>query len=365
MTYPGNPRQRKQHQYHSLLVQEWPQADRRAWEEACRPGLRLKPGGIASHFAEASLKDFTARYGAYLGFLQRRGILKLKAAAAAQVTRSNIKAYVAELKARVSSVTIWNCIYKLRRASQLLNAQIDFAWLVEIERELALVMVPRSKFDRLVLTQRIVEAGLTLIAEAEKYAKSNFERAQGIRNGLMIVILALSQIRLKNFVALEIGSTFKQVNGSWWISVSSGNAKNRKWIEKRIPNSFNHVIELYLKQARPIMMRSSTSDNSLWISSRTGRRFSYKNLGTLVSKITFRALGVDVSPHLFRTAAASTAAVKLPEYPHLASALLGHADPRVADEHYKRTTSLNAGKVYAALVQEYLQVDQRTNPTRV
>lgn len=131
---------------------------------------------------------------------------------------------------------------------------MDFVWLVEIEQELALVMVPRSKFDRLVLTHRLVEAGLTLIAEAEKHAKSAFERAQGIRNGLTIVILALSQIRLKNFVALEIGSTFKEVNGSWWISVPAGSTKNKRWIEKRIPNSFNHAIELYLDSS------SSNSD---------------------------------------------------------------------------------------------------------
>ena len=101
-------------------------------------------------------------------------------------------------------------------------------------------------------------------------------------------------------------------------------------------------------------MRSSADDNALWVSSRTGRRFTYKNLGILISKITFRTLGVDVSPHLFRTAAASTAALKIPEFPYLASALLGHDDPRVADEYYKRTTSLSAGKVYADLIQEYL-----------
>jgi hypothetical protein len=173
MTYPNDSPQRKQHPYRSLPVQEWPQADRKALEEACRPGVRLKPGGRASHFAEASLRDFITRYGAYLGSLQRRGILDLKAPAAAQVIRPDVKAYVAELKARVSSVTTWNCIYKLRRMSQILNPKIDFAWLVEIEQELALVMVPRSKFERLVLTQRLVEAGMTLIAEAKEYAKSD------------------------------------------------------------------------------------------------------------------------------------------------------------------------------------------------
>ena len=354
MTAGRNPRQHNGHQYRSLLLHEWPDSDRSAWEEACRPGVRLKPGGRASHFAEASLKDFTTRYGAYLGFLQRRGVLNLKADAAAQVTRPNVKAYVAELNGRVSTVTTWNCIYKLRRAAQLLNPKIDFSWLLEMERELALVMTPRSKFDRLVLATRIVEAGLTLIAEAEKHAKSNFERAKGIRNGLMIVVLGLTQVRLKNFVELEIGTTFKEVNGNWWVAVPAGSTKNKRWIEKRLPASLNRIVELYLNQARPILMKSPRPDNSLWISWRTGMRFKYKNLGTLISKITLRTLGVDVSPHLFRTAAASTAAVKLPGFPHLASALLGHADSRIADEHYKRATSISAANIYGDLIQEYL-----------
>ena len=163
-----SPGRGRGHQYPSLPFHEWPKADRKVFEEACRPGLRLKPGGRASHFAEASLKDFTNRYGAYLGSLQRRGVLDPKAGAAAQVTSPNVRAYIVELKARkVSSVTIWNCIYKLRRVSQLLDPKRDFGWLIEIENEAALVMTPRSKFDRLVLTNRLVEAGLTLIAEAE------------------------------------------------------------------------------------------------------------------------------------------------------------------------------------------------------
>ena len=354
MTDPASSQRRQPHKFKSLTVQEWPLADRQALEDACRPGIRLKPGGRASHFAEGSRSDFINRYGAYLGFLHRCGNLDLRASTAAQVTQPNVKAYIAELKVRVSSVTIWNCIYKLRRAAQLLNPKLDLAWLVEIEQELALVMVPRSKFDRLVLTQRIVKAGLTLIADAEKHAKSDFERAKGIRNGLMIVVLGLSQIRLRNFVELSIGTTFKEVKGHWWICIPGGSTKNKRWIEKRIPNALNHVIGLYLSNARPILLRSSQDDSSLWVSSRTGRRFTYKNLGTLISKITFQTLGVDVSPHLFRTAAASTAAIKLPQFPYLSSALLGHSDPRVTDEDYKRMTSLSAGKIYAELVQEYL-----------
>ena len=149
----------------SLPVHEWPDADRRAWEDACRPGARLKPGGSASYLAPGSREDFARRYGAFLGFLQRTGRLGRASGAAAQVNLSNVEAYIADLKARVRSVTVWNCIYKLRRAARLLAPAIDFSWLAEIEKDIALVMEPRSKLDRLVFTERLVEAGLTLIAE--------------------------------------------------------------------------------------------------------------------------------------------------------------------------------------------------------
>src|SRR5262249_18621425 len=144
-------------------------ADRRAWEVACRPNTRLKRGGAAAHLAEISRKDFANRYGAFLGFLQRTGRLECASDAAAHVTCANVEAYIAELKDRVGSVTLYNCIYKLRRASELLVPSRRLSWLAELEKDLALVMEPRSKFDRLVFSHRLVEAGLTLLTEAAQF----------------------------------------------------------------------------------------------------------------------------------------------------------------------------------------------------
>jgi len=131
--------------------------------------------------AEVSRDDYASRYGAFLGFLQRSNRLKQHALAASQVTATHVHAYVTDLKARVSSVTVWNCIYKLRRAAQLLAPKADFLWLAEIEKDLALVMQPRSKFDRLVFAIRLVEAGMTLVAEAERFARGDLARARGVR----------------------------------------------------------------------------------------------------------------------------------------------------------------------------------------
>lgn len=138
----------------SLPVCEWPGADQNAWAEVIRPSVRLKPGGSASHLAPISQEDFARRYGAFLGSLQRKGLLRRDAAAGVQVTPENVALYIEELQRRVCSGTVWNCIYKLRRATELINPQLETAWLLEIERDIALTVQPRSKFDRVVLINR-------------------------------------------------------------------------------------------------------------------------------------------------------------------------------------------------------------------
>ena len=80
-----------------------------------------------------------------------------------------------------------------------------------------------------------------------------------------------------------------------------------------------------------------------------------KNFGTLVSKITLETIGVDVSPHLFRTAAASTAAAYSGATPHLASVLLNHTDPRVTEEHYNRASSVSASRIYGEITTSFLK----------
>jgi integrase len=80
--------------------------------------------------------------------------------------------------------------------------------------------------------------------------------------------------------------------------------------------------------------------------------YTKKNLGSLISKLTRETIGVDVSPHLFRTAAATTAAAYATHLPHLASAILGHSDERITEEHYNLAGSVHAAKVLADIIAE-------------
>ena len=125
------------------------------------------------------------------------------------------------------------------------------------------MMVPRSKVDRLVLTQRLIDAGLTLIKEAQSSAINDLSRAIGVRNGLMIAVLAFDPIRLKNFAALEIGRTFKEVHGCWWIALPAMETKSHRPDERRVPKLLNSAVDLYLNQSRPLLFGSRPPNNFL------------------------------------------------------------------------------------------------------
>ncbi len=347
----------------SLPTAEWPASDRLGWGHACRAAQRLKRGGAASHLAPVSQADFAKRYGLYLDFLQRNGRLDPAKGATTLVTPDNVNEFIIELQARVRSVTVWNSVYKLRRAAQLLAPGTDFEWLTEIEKDIALVMVPRSKTDRLVLTERLVEAGLTLIREAEMFGKMAFARAIGVRNGLLVALLALHPIRVKNFAALTIADTFINIDGRWWLHIPSNDTKSHRVDARQVPEFITDVVNSYIKMHRPVLCRGDAEQRALWVSSTTGRQLTTKNLGTLISKLTRETIGVDVSPHLFRSAGASTAAVYGGNHPHLASAVLAHRDPRVTEEHYNRAMSISAGEEYAIITAFYRQRESPQTPT--
>ena len=238
----------------SLPLERWPLADRLAWEAACRPGVRLQRGGAASHLKAVSRRDYESRYGVFLCFLDRTRRLQLNLPAAALVTPANVDAYLQKAKTLVSSVTLYNSISKLRRVAQMLAPGRDLTWLIEIENDLALVMVPRSKFDRLVLTDVLIEAGLTLVEEARCSPNmSSLERARQHRNGLMVAMLAYHPIRLKNYAGLEIGRSFVEIKGRWWIVLSAAETKEGRPDERPVDAAILPALKAYLTVHRSLL----------------------------------------------------------------------------------------------------------------
>jgi hypothetical protein len=239
----------------SLPIDLWPSVEGRAWEEACRPSVRLKRGGAASHMRSVTQNMLEKRAGYFFDFLLRSGRLGSDAAAGEQITPDNVEAYVAELKGRVSSVTVYGSIQKLRRFVQLVAPHRDLDWLIDIERQLFSEMRPQAKWSRVVFTDVLEDVGLKLMADAEISKRPELSRARMFRNGLMTALLARCPIRLKNFAALEIGRSFVDVDGSWWIVLSAAETKEKRQDERQTPEELTEQIKRYLEIYRPILAR--------------------------------------------------------------------------------------------------------------
>ena len=352
MTPPKKPKITAQSgKVRSLPLDRWPAADRAAWAAACRPSERLKRGGTASHMKDITRRDLVRRYGYFLDHVQRSEGLDPNAAAAGYVSPDRVDRFLAELKGRVRSVTVHGSTYKLCRIAQILDPARNFTWLIKIEEDLALGMQPKSKFGRLVYANVLIDAGVMLMAEADATPhRSALARARQFRNGLMVAMLAFHPVRPGNFAALEIGRSFKQVNGSWWIVLSHSETKEKRLDERAIDSFLAHWIDRYLGVHRPILARTDEAVARLWLSSNDGRAMTYDAVERAISKTTLATVGIAVSPHLFRTAGASTAALHAGSNPNLGSALLHHRDPTVTAEHYNRASSLEAAKSYGALI---------------
>jgi integrase len=327
---------------------DWPPADQRAWGEACRPGGRLTRGGRASHLKPVTRLDLVRRYGLFLEYLCRTGGTLPDASASALVTPENVALYIADLKARVSSVSVHGGIAKLRRMAELLDPAFDSGWLREIEQELAWDMRPASKFHRIVDSDRITEAGERLMKRADDSPHlPPCHRAKLYRDGLMLALLAVCPIRLKNLAALRIGTTLRKIEDCWFITLAAADTKNKRADERKIPEYLTPAIERYLSVYRK---PAHSNETALWIGY-TGRSLGYSGVEKSITASAKSELGVALSPHLFRDSAASTLYRHAGHMPGLASAILQHTDPRVTERHYNRAKAASFAEEFGRIIE--------------
>jgi hypothetical protein len=237
------------------------------------------------------------------------------------------------------------------------------------ERELE--AYPKPRFDRIVTSERLVEAGLGLIRTARRNARLRKHwRATMIRNGLMVALLAHAPIRLENFVGLSLGTSFRRIGDRWWIVLACHETKSRAPDERPVPRHLNQAIAIYLTYARPVLLGQSefmigeehesgsvqdSLTGPLWVGS-TGAPLGYSGVERTIMQTTRRTIGRSLSPHDFRRNGATTARFLAGAEPHLASGLLHHRDRNVT-ENYNLASSFEAAQRFADIVERMAQVE--------
>jgi integrase len=340
----------------SIPFDLWPVADQAAWKAAHVLGDVLDPGGVASRWSPPSKKKAERGYGRYLFFLLQRSELDPTTTPAERVTRERLIAYLDELQCTNRGHTPHNRIQELGDAMRALAPDGDWRWILRAAGRLRASTIPaHNKRERVRPIEELVAQGLRLIKDAESnHALSSLGRALQCRDGLIMVFLGLHPMRLRNLAELELGCHLLQADDQFILRLLR--TKGGQSYEGPVDPTLKVPLRRYLDQHRPILLQQrgrwyAAPGKALWIS-KHGSRCSEDTFENVVRKRTGDGERPPLSPHLFRTCAATSVAINAPESIYIIPAILTHGSHRTGEHFYNLAGSLEASRAHNAVLDE-------------
>ena len=325
-----------------MRLAEWPPPDRRAWTEATRLGDPFDGCGQAAHWREDTKRKVASGYGRWLTFLQLRGVLDWHASPSARISADLLRSYVDELRVQVSPVTIAGRITDLQQALRVMVPAREFPFLDRAQQLLAARARPsRDKRRKYIHPSIAFDGTLKLLDRIEREScRRNVWRAGRFRDALLIAILSSRAPRRRNLGAMKIGQHILKAGDRYLMRFEKDETKGKRHIEETLPPPLTSYLDRYLDHYRSILLAGRTS-NRLWISN-LGTDMAEITIYFRVMKVSEREFGVARNLHSFRDGVPTSLAIDDPLHVGAASAILGHADPRVTERHYNLAKSIEA-----------------------
>jgi len=140
--------------------------------------------------------------------------------------------------------------------------------------------------------------------------------------------------------------------------------KGRQPHEAEIAEPLRSRLQRYLKRHRPVLLRGrspgTVATDTLWVSAK-GTPMSEETIYRRVAKATARS-GISIGPHLFRSCAGTTIAIRAPKAVGFTPAVLDHGNPETSERFYNMAGSLEASRAQSAVLEQLMR--QLNKPAR-
>lgn len=330
-----------------LTLDQWPPADRAAWERANTPGDVFDTAAVAAHWRPKTRDQARYAYGRWLTFLHEQAASTLDTPLAARVTAERLQTYVSQLEQRIATMSIAAELQHLGLALSAMAPIEDWAWLRQRQYAYQKRARPREKRHKIVDPRCLVELGQQLMDEAGRQARAG-EQARDYRDGLLIALLAMVPLRRRSVAVLAIGRHLQWVTDRYVLELDEADTKSGHPIEIDVPSVLTPRVTQYLERYR-LLFPHAAEHSALWLSSKGGP-LGADAIHDLVCRRTEDAFGFPIHPHLFRDIAATAIAREAPHDLDVARDLLTHASGATTQKYYVRGQSADAARQYAELV---------------
>lgn len=334
-----------------LRIEDWPEADRQAFEAAFMPGDifddHCPPG---AHLSAGSRRKNQYSYGRWLGHLAVADPEALLIPPGERPTLDRMHRFVLELQDEVRATTVASTVDGVYQAVRLITPAIDWCWLSGLKRRLHAQSEPLDRFGNLVMPDETLDIGISLM-EAACNAAPRPHRLNEIqfRDGLIIALLTLWPIRRRSLAALTVNRHIEQSEGRINLLLFSEDTKGKRSEAITLHPILVTYFEHYLAKIRPILLGGRMS-HALWVSQRGGPLTSEAIYGAVRRQLS-KATGKKMGLHDFRRAAGTYIAQTMPEKIGILSGLLQHCDPNTGQRHYNLARSEIASRRFAEVQQ--------------
>jgi integrase len=314
----------------------------------------FEDAGLATRWSAATRRKTACGYGRFLFWLLERGELDVTADPAARITHERLTSYLEDLRSANRGHTIHNRIQELGDAMRVLVPDHDWSFIRRAAARLRADAVPaRDKRGRLPPIAEIVAQGYRMMARAERPgARSELARAALYRDGLLLVFLAYHPLRLRNLSSLRIGRHLFDHGDRIVLCIAAPETKARSPIEQELGSRLSCAVRRYIDRYRPVLLRArgrwhAPTGDALWVS-RDGSPCSAQTFCNIIKKYAAGPDGRPLSPHLFRSMAATSVATEALGAVDLIPAILTHRSHRTGEQYYNLADSLDASRAFNA-----------------
>ncbi len=172
-----------------------------------------------------------------------------------------------------------------------------------------------------------------------------------------IGILTVAPVRLGNLARIRLEENLIRPAGPlspYWLVFPNYDVKNRVKLEFGLKERLTKLIEEYVHEHRPVLLRGF---NEPWLF--PGENGRHKTLGTLGDQITdavWDRVGIRVTPHQYRHAAAAIIIKTTQDY-ELARRVLGHRSLATTTKFYLDLDSIHATERFGDIIRAQLSAD--------
>jgi integrase len=319
------------------------------WERAMGSDDDPFADAAGARLSKASRHDYLFAWRRFLGFLATHDPTALELAPAERLTIERVRVFrvhLAETNTLRSVAIQVDAVYK---AARIMMPEHDWTWLKAVKARLYRAAPSSAAMGPVITSVQLRELGEQLMDESKPNPNALISKkdAAQYRDGLIFALGASVPLRPKNLVALEIGRHLVRESDSWFIVIPGEEMKTGRAVEYPVAEFLEPYLATYLDIIRPRMLRDPTRA-ALWFNSRGGA-LAYAALGSIINQHSMARLGIRLTPHDVRDAAATTWAIFKPGQIGVARDLLGHSDVRTTT-YYIRSRGIEVSRSHNQLI---------------